>query len=188
MCLSPSAGTVAEDTVRAAIGLGSNLGDRLAFLTRGLEGLVRLGSLINISSLYETAALGGPDQDHYLNAVGLIETTLSSRDLLAALHAIESAAGRVRNERWGPRTLDLDLLVFDDLRLDDPELEVPHPRAHQRRFVLAPLVEVWPDARLRSGLAREALADVSDQHITLVATDWYPPGDGGPGSPGSSSI
>ena len=183
MCLSPSAETVAEDTVRAAIGLGSNLGDRLALLTCGLEGLVRLGRLIDVSSLYETAPVGGPDQNPYLNAVGLIRTTLSSRDLLAGLQGIEAAAGRVRNERWGPRTLDLDLLVFDDVCLDDPDLEVPHPRAHERRFVLAPLVEVWPDARLRSGPARDALAGVSDQDITLVATDWYPPGESGPEQP-----
>ena len=183
MCRSRSAGTVAEDTVRAAIGLGSNLGDRLAHLRRGLEGIARLGRLIAISSLYETAPMGGPAQDPYLNAVGLIETTRSPRDLLAALQEIESGAGRVRNERWGPRTLDLDLLVFDDLCLDEPDLEVPHPRAHQRRFVLAPLVEVWPDATLRSGPARDALADVRHQDITPVAMDWYPPGESGPEQP-----
>ena len=174
---------MADETVRAAIGLGSNLGDRLALLKHGLDRLCRLGSMIGVSSLYETAPVGGPDQDPYLNAVGLIETTFSAHDLLAALLEIESAAGRVRNERWGPRTLDLDLLVFDDLCLDGPDLEVPHPRAHERRFVLAPLVEVWPDARLRSGPAQEALAEVSDQDITLVATDWYPPGESGPEHP-----
>ncbi|MEX0667118.1 MAG: 2-amino-4-hydroxy-6-hydroxymethyldihydropteridine diphosphokinase, partial [Acidimicrobiia bacterium] len=124
------------------------------------------------SSLYETAPVGGPDQDPYLNAVGLIETTLSAQDLLAALHEIEAQAGRVRQERWGPRTLDLDLVVYDDLVVDGPDLELPHPRAHERRFVLAPLVEVWPDASLRSGTARAALDNVSQQKVALLAADW----------------
>lgn len=139
--------------VRAAIGLGSNVGDRLGLLRVGLDGLRRVGTLLEVSSLYETVPVGGPDQDAYLNAVALIETTLSAEDLLAALHEIEDQWGRVRQERWGPRTLDLDLIAYDELVVNHPDLELPHPRAHERRFVLAPLVEVWPDASLRSGAA-----------------------------------
>lgn len=157
----------------AAIGLGSNLGDRIAFLMTGLDGLRRIGTLLDVSSLYETAPVGGPEQGPYLNAVALLETTLSARDLLAALHEIEADAGRVRRERWGPRTLDLDLLVYDELVTDDPDLAVPHPRADERQFVLVPLVEVWPDAVLRSGPARIALETVGQQELTQVAKDWF---------------
>jgi len=158
--------------VRAAIGLGSNLGDRLRLLRIGLDGLRRVGTVLSLSSLYETAPVGGPDQNAYLNAVGLIETTLSAQDLLVALHEIEADAGRIRYERWGPRTLDLDLIVYDELVVDTPDLELPHPRAHERRFVVAPLVEVWPDASLRTGAALNALDNVSDQDISLLATEW----------------
>ena len=158
--------------VRAAVGLGSNLGDRLGLLRVGLDGLRLAGNLIAVSSLYETAPVGGPEQDHYLNAVGLIETTLSASDLLAHLHEVEAQAGRIRQERWGPRTLDLDLVVYDELAVDSPDLELPHPRAHQRRFVLAPLVEVWPDAVVRSGTARAALENLRDQKVALLASDW----------------
>ena len=125
-----------------------------------------------MSSLYETAPVGGPDQDPYLNAVGFIDTALSAEELLAALHAIEAEAGRVRGERWGPRTLDLDLIIYDELSRDTPALQVPHPRASERRFVLAPLVEVWPDAQLGSGSAREALDKLTGQHVVRLAADW----------------
>jgi 2-amino-4-hydroxy-6-hydroxymethyldihydropteridine diphosphokinase len=164
---------VARSVIRAAIGLGSNLGDRIALLTTGLDGLRRIGTLLDVSSLYETAPVGGPEQGPYLNAVALLETTLSARDLLTALHEIEADAGRVRRERWGPRTLDLDLLVYDELVTDGPDLAVPHPRAHEREFVLVPLVEVWPDAALRSGPARTALETVGHQEVTQVAKDWF---------------
>lgn len=158
--------------VRAAIGLGSNLGDRLGLLRMGLDGLRRAGTLLAVSSLYETAPVGGPEQDPYLNAVGLIETALSAPDLLAHLQGIEAQAGRVRRERWGPRTLDLDLVVYDELAVDSPDLELPHPRAHERKFVLAPLVEVWPEAGVRSGTARSALNNVGDQKVAMLASDW----------------
>ena len=173
MCRSPFAGTVARDLVQAAIGLGSNLGDRLGLLRQGLEGLRRAAILVGVSSLYESAPVGGPHQDRYLNAVALIETTFSPHQLLGALHEIEAGAGRVRRERWGPRTLDLDLLVYNDSVVDDLDLEVPHPRAHERQFVLLPLVEVWPEAGLRSGQAREALENMSPQGVTLLAEQWW---------------
>jgi 2-amino-4-hydroxy-6-hydroxymethyldihydropteridine diphosphokinase len=157
---------------RAAIGLGSNLGDRLGHLRLGLEGLRRAGTLLAVSSVYETAPVGGPEQGPYLNAVGLIETSLPASDLLAHLHGIEAEAGRVRQERWAARTLDLDLVVYDDLAVDLPGLELPHPRAHERRFVVAPLVDVWPEAGLRSGTAQAALEKVGDQKVALLASDW----------------
>jgi 2-amino-4-hydroxy-6-hydroxymethyldihydropteridine diphosphokinase len=138
----------------------------------GLDGLGREGTLLAVSSLYETAPVGGPEQDPYLNAVALIETTLSARDLLSHLHEIEAQAGRIRQERWGPRTLDLDLVVYDELTVDDSDLELPHPRAHERRFVLAPLVEVWPDAHVRTGTARAALEAVGSQDVMLLASEW----------------
>ena len=158
--------------VRAAVGLGSNLGDRLGLLRLGLDGLGQVGSVLAVSSLFETAPVGGPDQGPFLNAVALVETALSPEELLAGLHGIEAAAGRVRQERWGPRSLDLDLLVYDEVVRDFPDPVVPHPRAHERRFVLAPLVEVWPDANLRSGPARVALAQVAPQRIRRVAAEW----------------
>ena len=137
-----------------------------------MEGLRRVATVLKVSSLYETEPVGGPVQDRYLNAVSLIETPLSAEDLLAALHEIEQQAGRLRRERWGPRTLDLDLIVYDQLFVDRPDLELPHPRAHERGFVLAPLVEVWPDANLRSGPARAALDRVGEQGERLLASEW----------------
>jgi 2-amino-4-hydroxy-6-hydroxymethyldihydropteridine diphosphokinase len=137
-----------------------------------LDGLRRIGTVLKVSSLYETEPVGGPAQDRYLNAVSLIETPLSAEDLLGALLGIEQEAGRMRLERWGPRTLDLDLIVYDQLFVDRPDLELPHPRAHERRFVLAPLVEVWPDANLRSGPARLALDEVGEEGATLLAAEW----------------
>jgi 2-amino-4-hydroxy-6-hydroxymethyldihydropteridine diphosphokinase len=138
----------------------------------GLDGLRRAGTVLKVSSLYETAPVGGPAQDRFLNVVILIETQLSAEVLLAVLQEIELQAGRLRLERWGPRTLDLDLIVYDHLSVDRPDLELPHPRADERRFVLAPLVEVWPDANLRSGPARLALDKVAKQSITLLASEW----------------
>ena len=137
-----------------------------------MDGLRRIGTVLKVSSLYETEPVGGPAQDRYLNAVSLIETPLSAEDLLGALLGIEQDAGRVRRERWGPRTLDLDLIVYGQLFVDRPDLELPHPRAHERRFVLAPLVEVWPDANLRTGPARLALDKVGEEGAKLLAAEW----------------
>jgi 2-amino-4-hydroxy-6-hydroxymethyldihydropteridine diphosphokinase len=94
--------------------------------------------------VYETAPVGGPPQELYMNAVVALDTTLSPRDLLALAQRIENRAHRVRNARWGPRTLDVDVLLYDDLELDDPDLTIPHPRMWARGFVLAPLRDVAP--------------------------------------------
>jgi 2-amino-4-hydroxy-6-hydroxymethyldihydropteridine diphosphokinase len=129
--------------MRAFVGLGSNLGERLDFLrdaVRSLDGVVA------VSPVYETEPVGGPEgQPPYLNVVVELETSLSPRALLVECWRLERAAGRVRKERWGPRTLDADVLLYGDLAVDDPDLRVPHPRMHERRFVMAPLADVAPD-------------------------------------------
>lgn len=153
---------------RTAIALGSNLGDRLAHLRHALGGLRSLGSLVAVSSVYETAPVGGPPQGSYLNAVAILDTVLEPAALLEELQRIERAAGRRRDERWGPRTLDLDLLLYGRRTFDGPGLTVPHRRLRERRFVLEPLVEVWPGATTPDGRAvADGLAAVADQEVTL---------------------
>jgi 2-amino-4-hydroxy-6-hydroxymethyldihydropteridine diphosphokinase len=126
------------------LGLGSNLGDRKAHLASAVASLGYLGSIEAGSPIYETVPVGGPDQGSYLNAVVKLETELSPGHLLDDLLEIEIAAGRVRDEKWGPRTLDLDILTYDDERIDEPGLTVPHPEMRNRRFVLMPLADVAP--------------------------------------------
>lgn len=161
---------------RAAITLGSNLGDRLGHLRMAVGRLGGLGTVIAVSSLYETAPMGGPDQGPYLNAVVVLETELDPNGLLEAAHQIENEAGRLRQQRWGPRTLDLDIVAISGQGgsqiVDSPTLTVPHPRAHERRFVVEPLVEVWPDAPLVTGAARSAVASVSDQDVEQLGREW----------------
>ena len=138
-----------EDAVRAFIGLGSNLGDRLANLK---EAVLRLSktdgvSMTRVSRVYETSPVGPPQPD-FLNAVAEVRTVLSPRDLLAASLRIEEEMGRVRHERWGPRVIDLDLLNYGRMEIDERGLTVPHPRMHERAFVLVPLLELEPDPLL----------------------------------------
>ena len=132
---------------RAYLGLGSNLGDRLAHLQDALDALDATDriELRAVSDVYETAPVGGPDQDDFLNAVVAIETDLTPRALLAVALDVESLAARVRTVRWGPRTLDVDVLLYGDERVDEPDLQIPHPRMAERAFVLAPLHDVAPD-------------------------------------------
>ena len=131
---------------RAYLALGSNLGDRLAHLQSAVDGLDAADGVdvVAVSRVYETEPVGGPPQDPYLNAVVAIETELDPYALLALAQRIERDAQRVRAERWGPRTLDVDVLLYDDVRLDDPDLTLPHPRMWERGFVLAPLRDVAP--------------------------------------------
>ncbi|MEA3510165.1 MAG: 2-amino-4-hydroxy-6-hydroxymethyldihydropteridine diphosphokinase [Actinomycetota bacterium] len=136
---------------RCAIAAGSNLGDRLEHLTTAMGGLSAIGDIAEISSVYETAPVGGPEQDPFLNAVVLIDTARTPTALLRELLLIERSRGRVRHERWGPRTLDLDLILFDQRSIDEPGLTVPHPQIGYRRFVLEPLLEIWPDAAMPDG-------------------------------------
>lgn len=128
------------------IGLGANLGERLQTLESALAALGRLGAIRAISAIYESEALGPPQPD-YLNAAVLLESALEPRPLLDELLSIERAHGRERLQRWGPRTLDLDLLYAADLVVDQPGLTIPHPELGRRAFALLPLLDVTPDAR-----------------------------------------
>jgi 2-amino-4-hydroxy-6-hydroxymethyldihydropteridine diphosphokinase len=126
--------------VRAYLGLGSNLGDRRAQLRAAVAALP---DVVSVSPVYETDPVGGPPgQGPYLNLVVVLETDRSPRQLLDLAHSLEDAAGRVRKERDGPRTLDVDILLVGDLCIDEADLVVPHPRMWQRRFVLAPLADL----------------------------------------------
>lgn len=130
--------------------MGSNLGDRERNLRRAMEALGRLQRtvLVSGSSLHETVPVGGVPQGMYLNAAAILETGLGPRELLDQLLRIETESGRKRpsQTRWGPRTLDLDLILYGDRVIDEDGLKVPHPRMHERLFVLAPLVEIAPDS------------------------------------------
>jgi 2-amino-4-hydroxy-6-hydroxymethyldihydropteridine diphosphokinase len=127
------------------VGLGANLGDRLATLASAVRSLESAGRLTAVSKLYETAPIG-PPQPGYLNAAALLDTALEPRRLLESLLDIERRHGRVRAEKWGPRTLDLDILWIRGTVVHDPALTVPHPHLHERLFALLPLLDVAPDA------------------------------------------
>jgi len=135
-----------QQPARAYLALGSNLGDRLEHLQRAVEALATTEGvgIHAFSRVYETAPVGGPAQDAYLNAVVAVDTGLSPHQLLVVAQTLERQAARVRSERWGPRTLDVDILLFDDIRVDDADLTIPHPRMWERGFVLAPLRDVAP--------------------------------------------
>lgn len=152
-----------QPVVTAAIGLGANLGDREATLLAAVAAIAALGEtrLLATSSLHNTAPVGPVAQGDFLNGAAAVATTLGARQLLARLHDIERAFGRdrAREERWGPRTLDLDLLLYGDERIAENGIEIPHPRMTQRLFVLAPLAEILPAARIAGfGTVSEALA------------------------------
>ncbi|MFV1991958.1 MAG: 2-amino-4-hydroxy-6-hydroxymethyldihydropteridine diphosphokinase [Acidimicrobiales bacterium] len=131
----------------AYLGLGSNLGDRRAYLGRAVDRLRRFsGPEFRISRLYETDPVGGPDdQSNYLNLVVAVETELSAHELLEFCQSLEREAARERLVEWGPRTLDIDLLLYGDLSQDDERLVIPHPRMWERRFVLEPLSDLAPE-------------------------------------------
>lgn len=128
---------------RAIVALGSNLGDRAEYLRFGIE---HIGHVVAQSQVFETDPVGGPDnQGPYLNMVAVIATDLDPYALLRHLNQVEADADRVRVIRWGPRTLDLDIVFYDDVRIESEELTIPHPRFAERRFVLEPLSEVAPE-------------------------------------------
>jgi len=139
-------------------------------------GLGALGAVTAVSSLWETAPIGDVPQEDYLNAVALLDTVRGPRPLLDAFLRIEAEAGRERWERWGPRTLDLDLLLYGDAEITAPGIRVPHPRMTERRFVLEPLAEVWPEAVVPGhGLVVDLLAAVGDQMVTLFSPSFLLP-------------
>ena len=156
--------------VRAYVGLGSNLDDPERQITRALTELTKLPHtrFIKHSSLYLSAPLGPAGQPDYVNAVALLETALSAKELLKQLLEIEHRHGRIRTrEQWGPRTLDLDLLLYGDLHYADPSLTVPHPRLHERAFVLYPLAELDPGLQIPGkGTLQELIKHCPKQKLT----------------------
>ncbi|MEM9514822.1 MAG: 2-amino-4-hydroxy-6-hydroxymethyldihydropteridine diphosphokinase [Actinomycetota bacterium] len=178
-------------TSPALIALGSNIGDRLAHLRAAADAIDELdGVEVNqVSSLYESAPVGGPGgQDAFYNAALTVTSVLPPDELLAALHRIEHTRGRERTVHWGPRTLDLDLLDFDGQVSDDPALLLPHPRLHERRFVLVPVCDVaadWTHAGLGTSM-RQLLAAIPPEPGDLARLegdwrehDWHPPTERG---------
>jgi 2-amino-4-hydroxy-6-hydroxymethyldihydropteridine diphosphokinase len=143
-------GATAAERHRAVLALGSNQGDRLAMLRGAVEALAGTPGLtvVAVSPVYETDPVGGPQQPDYLNAVVLVEGDLLPRALLERSLAVEAAFARTRDVRWGARTLDVDVVAVGDLRVDEPDLLVPHPRAAERAFVLVPWLDVDPEAAL----------------------------------------
>jgi 2-amino-4-hydroxy-6-hydroxymethyldihydropteridine diphosphokinase len=134
----------------AYVGLGSNLGDRRGLIREALRRLDLIDGVTvrKRSRIIETDPVGKTDQPRFLNAVAEVETRIEPRPLLRRLRAVEKSLGRVRRSRWGPRTIDLDLLLWDDLSMSTPSLTIPHPRMAERRFVLAPLAELCPRRRV----------------------------------------
>jgi 2-amino-4-hydroxy-6-hydroxymethyldihydropteridine diphosphokinase len=156
------------------LGLGSNVGDRASTIAKAIQELSALpdATFIRSSSLYETEPWGNHDQPAFLNAVVEIATQMQPHELLSNTLAIEARLGRVREERWGPRTMDIDILLYDDLVMDDSILTIPHPRMRERRFVLVPLLEIAPMCvDPRSGMkwveTEKACSDTC--HVTRVS-------------------
>jgi 2-amino-4-hydroxy-6-hydroxymethyldihydropteridine diphosphokinase/dihydroneopterin aldolase/2-amino-4-hydroxy-6-hydroxymethyldihydropteridine diphosphokinase len=141
------AGDPMTEVAHAVLALGSNLGDRWALLRAAVRQLDELLGVRACSAVYETDPVGGPEQDDYLNAV-VLTAPAPPRELLAAVRAVEERARRTRTVRWGPRTLDVDVIALGMLRSDDPEIIIPHPRAHLRAFVCVPWLDVDPEATL----------------------------------------
>lgn len=157
---------------RAVIGLGSNVGERLDNLQGAIDALLSSPEVhaVAASPVYETEPVGGPPgQPHYLNAVLIVDTTLSARSVIERAQAVEEAFGRERREQWGPRTLDVDLLALGDTVLDEGDVVVPHPRAHERAFVLAPWYDVDPEAVVPGrGRVADLLVGVDRSGVTRV--------------------
>ncbi|ETK35350.1 2-amino-4-hydroxy-6-hydroxymethyldihydropteridine pyrophosphokinase [Microbispora sp. ATCC PTA-5024] len=154
------------------LALGSNLGRRIDYLQGALDALFEAPGLtfVAVSPVYETDPVGGPDQGPYLNAVVIGESMLDPRTLLDRAQGVENAFGRVREERWGARTLDVDLIMVGSLLSDDPELTLPHPRAHERAFVLVPWAQADPAAVLPGrGSVAALLAGVDQSGVRLRA-------------------
>jgi 2-amino-4-hydroxy-6-hydroxymethyldihydropteridine diphosphokinase len=134
--------------MRAVIALGANIGNPQENIDLAITLLREATDIQAVSSMYQSAPVGGPEQPDYINAIALAESELPAKDFLQMLHGIEKALGRERTVRWGPRTIDLDLIQYGSILSSSEELLLPHPRAHERRFVLEPWLEIDPDAHL----------------------------------------
>ena len=134
--------------MRAVIALGANIDNPQENIDLAITLLREATDIQAVSSMYQSAPVGGPEQPDYINAVALAESELPAKDFLQMLHGIEKALGRERTVRWGPRTIDLDLIQYGSILSSSEELLLPHPRAHERRFVLEPWLEIDPDAHL----------------------------------------
>jgi len=164
-------------SIRAYVGIGSNLDDPLAHVRQAFRDLDAIPQSRGVarSPLYRSKPLGPQDQPDYVNAVAALKTALTADDLLRTLQAIEAAHGRIRQQRWGPRTLDLDLLLYGDLVRHDPDLTLPHPRLHERAFVLRPLHAIAPALIIPGrGEVRRLLRACSRSGIESVGADLKP--------------
>ncbi len=158
---------------RAYVGLGSNLGDRVENLQRAVDLLrERAVRVLRSSRVYETEPVGGPEQPDYLNAVIEVDMDGTAYDLLDASMTVENEMGRVRTERWGPRIVDLDVLTFGDEEIDEADLQVPHPRMHERGFVLVPLLELDADPKLPGG---RSIATLRLSMVTVAGVRPFAP-------------
>jgi len=159
----------------AILGLGGNLGDPRELMAEAIRQLATDPGIVleSVSALYRTPPWGKTDQPAFLNAAVKVETSLSARQLLDTILAVEKELGRERKERWGPRTIDIDILLYGDARVDEPALEIPHPRLKERAFALAPLIDVAPDAEFSGRPARVWLAESdSGGMIRLAEPGW----------------
>lgn len=160
----------------AVLGLGGNIGDARKTMAAALA-LLAENSAVDVravSPLYETPPWGKTDQPPFLNAAALAETTLSARGLLNTILGVERKLGRERTERWGPRIVDIDILLFGDEAIDEPRLQVPHPHLHERAFALKPLVDVMPNAQLRGRRADAWLAEADQAGMReIAAAGWH---------------
>jgi 2-amino-4-hydroxy-6-hydroxymethyldihydropteridine diphosphokinase len=156
---------------RAYLGLGSNVGQRVRNLRVGLRSLMPGAQVTALSPLYETAPIGVTDQPPFLNAVCSVTTALAPQPLLDRLKRIEQELGRTEGPRWGPRPLDLDILLYDDDRIELPDLQIPHPRLTERAFVLRPLFELDPDLVIPGDgrAVRALLVALAAQEVRIVA-------------------
>jgi 2-amino-4-hydroxy-6-hydroxymethyldihydropteridine diphosphokinase len=165
--------------VKSAIGLGSNLGDRQMQVALALDSLAMHPhiDILAVSALYETPPWGKTDQPAFFNAAVLVDTDLAPRTLLEAVLGIERSLGRVRGTLWGPRTIDLDILLYGEEVIDEPGLTVPHPRIQERAFVIRPLADILPDAVIAGRRVADWLAELDVSGIEeAAAAGWYPAG------------
>ena len=156
-------------SIIAYIGIGSNVGDKKTNCLKGIELLAEAGRVVSVSSLYYTEPVGFKEQEDFINAVAAVETDCSPAELLSRCRSIEDRLGRTRTVRWGPRTIDLDILLYGDLVVNEPDLVIPHPLMATRKFVLAPLAEIVPAAvhPVLNKTAAQLLHELRNSHTVI---------------------